>query len=562
MHTRVVAPSMRGYESDTVSESSRSLAKNPTQAPTSDIKIAPQTPSGNPNHSPTVFQCSGFGDCQMVFTRSEHLARHVRKHTGERPFQCHCTRSFSRLDNLRQHCQTVHSETPDRNDEVLRRLSVLHSNLAASAAKNQRSAAKLPPIEIRAGSESDASHDANHSQKKPSLTSPTSVAVSSLLSVNEPSSSSRRSSSDSSVSDNRYAFPSYQGTKRVSTEVAPPLTSVSSIVSSPQPLNWPHHYSSQPPGVRSSSSLPPLSDLFNKTHPTKKDIEPRFTSRTWPVNSMDPTMRPGMDERHRAWYSVPVHPLTNSGSDSSHSANYMGPSFCPSYSTNASPNRYTPTIQYDMPWTNLPKQHSAGPATPVSYEPSKTVLLPPNQQQSRFNLHEANHSFVGNTSMTSLDQSSSPCLLGAMTPMHDLHTSRPLKKSRSTLFPGNTSNFTPSSARKLSAHHLSADHPEDHIGRTPRDSSLLGLPQYLKSVGPESSKDSTSTHPTMETNRAYLDREARKAKWESPSNRHRETVNCRQADMRSISLSHPDQVPYRLGYYNMSRKRNIEEDAR
>ena len=31
-----------------------------------------------------------------------------RKHTGERPFQCHCARRFSRLDNLRQHAQTVH----------------------------------------------------------------------------------------------------------------------------------------------------------------------------------------------------------------------------------------------------------------------------------------------------------------------------------------------------------------------------------------------------------------------------------------------------------------------
>lgn len=31
-----------------------------------------------------------------------------RKHTGERPFQCHCQRKFSRLDNLRQHAQTVH----------------------------------------------------------------------------------------------------------------------------------------------------------------------------------------------------------------------------------------------------------------------------------------------------------------------------------------------------------------------------------------------------------------------------------------------------------------------
>ena len=30
------------------------------------------------NPSATVFQCCGFGDCRMVFTRSEHLARHVR----------------------------------------------------------------------------------------------------------------------------------------------------------------------------------------------------------------------------------------------------------------------------------------------------------------------------------------------------------------------------------------------------------------------------------------------------------------------------------------------------
>ncbi|KAK9370905.1 hypothetical protein V1509DRAFT_162491 [Lipomyces kononenkoae] len=58
---------------------------------------------------PKVFQCSGYGNCHMTFTRSEHLARHIRKHTGERPFRCHCNRTFSRLDNLRQHAHTVHA---------------------------------------------------------------------------------------------------------------------------------------------------------------------------------------------------------------------------------------------------------------------------------------------------------------------------------------------------------------------------------------------------------------------------------------------------------------------
>lgn len=58
------------------------------------------------------FFCKGYGECNLSFTRSEHLARHIRKHTGERPFNCHCGRAFSRLDNLRQHSSTVHADEP------------------------------------------------------------------------------------------------------------------------------------------------------------------------------------------------------------------------------------------------------------------------------------------------------------------------------------------------------------------------------------------------------------------------------------------------------------------
>ncbi|KAI8647356.1 hypothetical protein BD408DRAFT_439187 [Parasitella parasitica] len=58
---------------------------------------------------PKLFKCTGFGNCDMVFTRSEHLARHARKHTGEKPFKCvvpNCDRMFSRFDNMMQHTHT------------------------------------------------------------------------------------------------------------------------------------------------------------------------------------------------------------------------------------------------------------------------------------------------------------------------------------------------------------------------------------------------------------------------------------------------------------------------
>lgn len=37
-----------------------------------------ETSSKSGNAKSKMFQCTGYGECRMVFTRSEHLARHMR----------------------------------------------------------------------------------------------------------------------------------------------------------------------------------------------------------------------------------------------------------------------------------------------------------------------------------------------------------------------------------------------------------------------------------------------------------------------------------------------------
>ncbi|KZS92564.1 hypothetical protein SISNIDRAFT_466912 [Sistotremastrum niveocremeum HHB9708] len=48
--------------------------------------------------------------CQSTFTRPQHVARHMRSHTGDRPYKCqHCGDQFARSDLLSRHVNKCHS---------------------------------------------------------------------------------------------------------------------------------------------------------------------------------------------------------------------------------------------------------------------------------------------------------------------------------------------------------------------------------------------------------------------------------------------------------------------
>ncbi|KAI8995699.1 hypothetical protein BD414DRAFT_520908 [Trametes punicea] len=73
--------------------------------------------------------------CQSTFTRPQHVARHMRSHTGDRPYKCqHCGDQFARSDLLSRHINKCHaSEKPPTTTAPSRRKGMAAASRATTS---------------------------------------------------------------------------------------------------------------------------------------------------------------------------------------------------------------------------------------------------------------------------------------------------------------------------------------------------------------------------------------------------------------------------------------------
>ena len=81
---------------------------NASQSTPSDTQQSP---------NPRLYSC---GKCSKSYARLDHLSRHVRMHTQEKPYQCQvCSKAFARADLLKRHTLGHSKDDPNSKPTVV-----------------------------------------------------------------------------------------------------------------------------------------------------------------------------------------------------------------------------------------------------------------------------------------------------------------------------------------------------------------------------------------------------------------------------------------------------------
>ncbi|KAG5785089.1 hypothetical protein H9Q73_001247 [Fusarium xylarioides] len=107
----------------------------------------------------------GCSYCHRTFHKTEHLLRHERSHTGEKPYRCDtCSRGYARSDVLLRHVRYFHPNSDTQRERRRSDVSTTEKNRQRrqSVLADSINVCSIPPPETEEGSEGETDHQENN----------------------------------------------------------------------------------------------------------------------------------------------------------------------------------------------------------------------------------------------------------------------------------------------------------------------------------------------------------------------------------------------------------------